>query len=207
MSEHREGHGDLLVGAVLAGGLGRRLGGEKATARLRGRSLIEYPLDALRAVVADVAVVAKPDTTLPALPGITVWSEPGVPRHPLVGLIHALRRADGRPVLVCAADLPLVTPALIACLAASPPSEALARLAAYSGQLQPLLGRYEPAAVEPLEAALAQDPRAPLREAVARLGPELVAVKDPAVLFNVNTPADLRRAGTLLEELSRRSPT
>ncbi len=183
------------------------MGGRKATALLAGRPLIGYPAGVLRAVLAEVVVVAKPGTPLPALPGITVWREPVAPRHPLFGLIYALRRADGRPVLVCAADLPLITPELITRLVAASAPGTSARLAAYNGQVQPLLGRYEPAAVELLEAALAKDPRAPLREAVARLDPELVEVTDPAVLFNVNTPEDLRRAGALAESVSRRSPT
>src|ERR1700730_7277627 len=101
------------IGVVLAGGLGRRIRGSKAVVRLRGRPLISYPIAALKAVLADVAIITKPDTRLPRLQGVTVWIEPEAPRHPLVGIVQGLALAGGRPVLACAADLPFVTPALI----------------------------------------------------------------------------------------------
>ena len=53
------------VGVVLAGGAGRRLGGAKPATLVAGRPLISYPIAALRAVCAPVAVVAKRDSPLP----------------------------------------------------------------------------------------------------------------------------------------------
>src|SRR4051794_20788061 len=89
------------VGVVLAGGRGRRLGGDKAIVELEGRALIHYPLESLHEVCDDVAVVAKRDTILPPLGGAAdLWIEPDEPRHPLCGVAHALRLAMGRPILV-----------------------------------------------------------------------------------------------------------
>ena len=103
-----------LVGAVLAGGAGTRLGGAKAGALLAGRPLLSYPLAALRAAVGEVAVVAKAGTELPAVGyGVLIWREPDEPRHPLAGVVEALRRAHGRPVVVLACDLPFVTAELV----------------------------------------------------------------------------------------------
>jgi molybdopterin-guanine dinucleotide biosynthesis protein A len=139
-----------VVGAVLAGGRGRRLGGGKATALLAGRPLLSYPLAAMAAAGIEAFVVAKPDTELPpfvsALPTDTslppggaagaAGSPPGrpvvaglpevvleaaEPSHPLVGIIAALRHA-GRPVVVLAGDMPLASPALLAALAGTTPS-------------------------------------------------------------------------------------
>ena len=79
-------------------------------APLAGRPLISYPAEALRQVCERVVVVCKADTQLPSLPAVDArWDEPDEPRHPLTGIVHALERADG-PVLVCAADMPFVTP-------------------------------------------------------------------------------------------------
>ena len=72
------------IGVILAGGGGRRIGGSKAIVKLQGRPLITYPLAVLQAVFDDVAIVAKADTELPSLPGITVWVEPSAPQHPIV---------------------------------------------------------------------------------------------------------------------------
>ena len=91
-----------MIGAVLAGGEGRRLGsGSKAAAQLAGRPLVEYPLEALADVCERVAVVCKRGTCLPELTGVERWDEPDEPRHPLTGIVHALETAAA-PVLICA---------------------------------------------------------------------------------------------------------
>ena len=191
------------MGAILAGGAGRRLGGQKATRPLAGRPLISYPLTALREVVTDVTIVAKPDTVLPDLGGdIRIVREPATPQHPVIGLVAALRAADGRAVLVCAADLPFLTTAALTALRDAPAGGRAAVLAGQDGLPQPLLGRYEPAALSRLVAAADQATR-PLREIVAELDPLLVELPGmPEVLFNVNVAEDLAQAERRL--ISRR---
>jgi molybdopterin-guanine dinucleotide biosynthesis protein A len=191
------------IGVVLAGGAGRRLGGGKAKVRLEGRPLIAYPLDALWRALGSVAVVAKRDSELPSLPGVSIWIEPDEPRHPLTGIVHALRQAEGRSVLVCATDLPLVSEQLIRRLAEADPGGAPAVVACADGRPQPALARYDAAALEPLAAALAQ-PARPLTEVVLGTGATLVEVADAEELFNVNSPEDLLHARASLQ---RRAPT
>ncbi|HEY5188801.1 MAG TPA: molybdenum cofactor guanylyltransferase [Solirubrobacteraceae bacterium] len=180
------------VGVILAGGRGRRLGGSKATVELGGRPLIMWPLAAMRAAVADVAVVAKPDTQLPDLDGVAVWREPGQPSHPLVGIVHALARSGGRSVLVCAADLPFVTPAALRRLAGAEAGDAPAVIAAHDGAAHPLLGRYEPACARLLVAA-ADEGSLPMRRVLSAIGARELEC-DEHTLFNINTPQDLERA-------------
>ncbi|MDQ6750160.1 MAG: molybdenum cofactor guanylyltransferase [Actinomycetota bacterium] len=184
--------------AVLAGGAGRRMGTPKAGVELGGRALITYPLGAARGAGLEAVVVAKADTSLPPLEA-TVWAEPAQPRHPLRGLVTALERADGRPVLALGCDLPFVTSDLLAWLARLPQCTAVPCV---DGRLQPLLARYDPGAVGRLSAALTDEQ--PLRQAVEGLRPrpileaQLRRFGAPARLtFNVNTPADLAEAERL----------
>jgi molybdopterin-guanine dinucleotide biosynthesis protein A len=149
-----------------------------------------------------VAVVAKIDTELPSMPGVTVWIEPEAPRHPLTGILHALAVAEGRPVLVCAADLPFVTSDLIGQLADADPGGAAAVVTRAAGRLQPLLACYQPHALGLLSAG-GSGAEQPLREAVAAIDPALYEVEDPDLLFNVNTPDDLLQAAAMLD---RRKP-
>jgi molybdopterin-guanine dinucleotide biosynthesis protein A len=183
------------VGVVLAGGLGQRMGGGKAMVELAGRPMICYPLEALAAALDDVAVLAKADTELPSLPGATIWVEPQLHHHPLVGISQAVALAGGRPVLVCAVDLPFVTPALIERLGAKDPAGAPAVVASHRGAIQPLLGCYQPTALGLLGPALDR----PLREVIGAIKPRLLEVDDPDVLFNVNAPDDLARAEATLD--------
>jgi molybdopterin-guanine dinucleotide biosynthesis protein A len=187
---------------VLAGGSGRRIGGGKARVELCGRPLISYPLKALASVLDEVAVLAKADTALPSLPGVTVWIEPAAPQHPLIGILQALALADGRAVVVCAVDLPFVSAELIAQLAAAEARGAPAVLAADRGAIQPLLGRYEPAAAALLPAPAEN---VGLVKAVTALGPRLIEVDDPELLFNVNAPEDLLHAAAILDRRRARA--
>jgi molybdopterin-guanine dinucleotide biosynthesis protein A len=188
------------IGVLLAGGQGLRLGGAKALVPLAGRPLICHALAALRGAVGEVAIVAKPDTSLPVLHDVTVWREPAEPRHPLVGIVHALACADGRPVLVCAADMPFVTREVLAAVAAAGPAGAAAVVATSAERgLQPLLGCYQPEAGA-LLAAAALEGTAPVRRVVAGLRPRLFEVTDPQVVFNVNSAEDLAAAEALLDD-------
>jgi molybdenum cofactor guanylyltransferase len=214
VSEHRTGRltppptppRAAPIGAILAGGAGRRMGGDKAIVELHGKPLICYPLEAAREALGDAVIVAKPGTRLPDLPGVSVWLEPAAPRHPLVGVTEALALADGRPVVVCAADLPLVTARLLRRIAAADPGGAPAVVAAAAGAVQPLLGCYQPRALE-LLAPAARAASAPLREAVAAIDPVTLEVEDPEELFNVNSPDDLLMAAGLLDRKLSRAAT
>jgi len=195
------------IGVVLAGGSGRRIGGAKAVVELHGTPLVEYPLRALQAVLAEVVVVAKQGSALPPLRGVPVWIEPAEPRHPLAGIIHALEgagaaagRADeGREILVSAVDLPFVGPALVERLVHTDAVGAAAVVPRAGGRLQPLLARYGPAAYAPLSAALRSESPPSLTAAVVALDPLVVDVEDARPFFNVNAPEDLLTAAGLLD--------
>jgi molybdenum cofactor guanylyltransferase len=176
-----------LIGAVLAGGAGRRMGGAKVTRMLDGRPLAAYPAAALAQVCERVAIVAKPSAELPDLPGVERWDdEPEEPRHPLTGIVHALERAGGEPVLICAADMPFVTADALRKLAA----QGVTAIAVADGVLQPVLGLYSPGVLPALKGA---EPDAPLTRTIEALGPELVTLP-PEQVRSIDTPEDLANA-------------
>ena len=184
------------VGAVLAGGAGRRIGGDKAIVELEGRALILYPLEALHEVCEDVVVVAKRDTMLPPLAGVAdLWIEPDEPRHPLAGVGHALRLAMGRSVLVVAVDLPLVDAATLRLLIETDPGGAAVVAPRVHGRLQPLCALYTPRAAAGLATF---DPTTRATDVVEALGVREVELPDPSALLNVNRPEDLLQASVLV---------
>lgn len=188
-----------MIGVVLAGGAGKRMGAPKATIELAGVTLGERAVRTLQAAGLDVAIVAKEADELPHLDA-RAWRESRLERHPLAGILEALERAAG-PVLVCACDMPFVTHGLVAHIAGLPGTV----VPEAGGRLHPLLARYEPSAAPALAAAL--EARASLHEAVRAAGAtilpeaEVARFGDPArVLFNVNSPADLARAQAMLPQ-------
>jgi molybdopterin-guanine dinucleotide biosynthesis protein A len=171
-----------MVGIVLAGGRGRRMGGHKASRLLAGRPLAAYPAEALAAVCPRVALVGPG----PELPGVELWDdEPAEPRHPLTGIVHALRRA-GDSILVCAADMPFVTPeALRALVEAGGDAVAVA-----DGVMQPVLAVYTPASLGALTAA---PPGVPLTRTVEALNPARIGTP-AAACRGIDTPEELAEA-------------
>jgi len=193
-----------VAAAVLAGGAASRMGGEKAGALLAGRPLITWPLAALRAAGLDPFVVTKTDRPvdgIPGLEGVTVVVEPDEPRHPLLGVLGALRHAGGRPVIVVGCDLPLLDPGYLRRLAEHDGGTVVPRV---DGHLQPLAARYGADAIGAVERG--GEAGASMRSVIGELGANVIEEEElrrfgvPQRMFtNVNTPADLERVGRLLD--------
>jgi len=144
-------------------------------------------------------VVAKPDSPLPKV-DCRVLSEPQEPRHPLTGLLAALRSSAGRGVVAIACDMPLVPASVLNWIGQI---EADVAVCEVNGELEPLLGRYSPAVADAIEGALADGMS--MRETVRSLDPyvieesRLARFADPArIVFNVNSPEDVAAAEDLL---------
>ncbi len=198
MAEQRATAEPRAIVAVLAGGGGRRLGGEKPLAILGGGPLIERTLAAAREAGLEAIVVAKRSTRLPPLAELVLY-EPERPRHPLCGVIAALelasRRSPAPAVVTLACDMPFLTGALLDWLA----SLDGAAMAEVGGRPQPLLARCLPEQLPILREALGE--QRSLRAAIGALSPRIVDERelsrfgDPERLcFNVNDAEDLRLA-------------
>jgi molybdopterin-guanine dinucleotide biosynthesis protein A len=170
-----------VIAAVLAGGRGRRMGRAKAAVPLAGRPLIDYPLTAAARAGLEPVVVAKAGSELPPL-AVPLWEEPAEPSHPLTGLVCAVERA-GAPVVALACDMPFVSADLIARLAAAEGATTAGR---------PFPGRYEPADLPALRAALER--QAGVKDALV----PTVIEADPGELDGVNTPEELAAASLRL---------
>jgi len=202
-ASERADRGAKAIGAVIAGGHGSRVGGEKAAVELGGRPLISYPLAAIEAAGLRPVVVAKADSQLPPL-RCTVIREDREPRHPLCGVLAALEFAADSPLVILGCDMPFVPAALLAWLAKQPEPLVAPCL---DGRTLPFPARYERSLRPGLEGALAEERSmaATLDSLSPRLlaAAELEAFGDPTRLcLNVNTPADLARAEALLPQLS-----
>jgi 2-C-methyl-D-erythritol 4-phosphate cytidylyltransferase len=213
----------VAVALLVAAGLGERLGSEgpKALVVVAGRPMLEWSLDALRAVPAIARIVVALPEGIEA-PAGTVGVRGGAERS------HSVRNAlaaagDGDPVVVHDAARPLVTPDLVErCLEALAGAEAAvaaARVTDTTKEAGPdtvvkrTLDRSRLWAVQTpqvfrraaLEAALAQ-PDEVLAAAtddaslVEAAGGRVKVVEAPRENLKVTTPVDLRVAELLLSE-------
>ncbi len=189
-------------GAILAGGLARRLGGrEKFQLRVGGRTVLERQLDAFHVVgVPVVLVVDRADRVADAPCPVLVDRWPGT--GPLGGLATALAGAGAEHVLVLACDLPFISPAFLTLL--------MGRLGGHEaavpregGRWHPLAAAYAARAAGTLAAALERGDRAIWRALDAL---DLVTIERDAIdpldpdgrlLANLNTPGDVDALGAL----------
>ncbi|MDE0475113.1 MAG: molybdenum cofactor guanylyltransferase [Gammaproteobacteria bacterium] len=200
-----------LFGVVLAGGQSRRYGSPKARVRLAGETLLERALAILHAAGLETGVIANraddlpaghPRAAVPVRPDLTPGAGPLGGLH--AALAWARERGDGG-VFLLGCDLPLVPPALVA------------RLATGSDAARPTVPASPgPLGIEPLCACYPISLAAAAQDwlATGRFGMgEFVRAHDPVVVapdqlasvagaehafLNVNTPADLARAASLL---------
>ncbi len=204
-----------LVGVVLAGGAGSRLGQNKADLRLPGRrggemgpTLGEWALARLSAVsgVEEVLVAAGEaglgTLSVPQELQASIIAD-GVGSGPAAGVLGAARSRPDRELLVLACDLPLVPVELLAALAGSRADLAAAASdPADPWSMNPTCALWKPAALKLLERRVAKgDFRLypTLQDSCLRVqGIDAGRFGDPKrVLLNVNTADDWARARRL----------
>jgi CTP:molybdopterin cytidylyltransferase MocA len=193
--ERRRGPGAIrFAGLILAGGVGRRFGGPKAFARLPdGRTFLEACRDLLRGAGATIVAGTLPHGTAPeetaglrSLP----LPEPGLDMLASArwGLRHLISDRRWDAVVVLPVDHPLVAPGTVRDLV---DRGADAAVPAYRGKHgHPICIARDVGERIAREQLGGRN----LRDILRTLGVVDVAVEDPGVIANCNTPEALRAA-------------
>ena len=199
---------DAVTGIIVAGGLSRRFGSDKASASLRGRPLLQWVRDAIAPVVDEIVIVTAAGQALPpmhpALP-VTVVEDREPERGPLAGLAAGFAVAASPVCFAVSCDAPLLRTAAVEHIL-SALGDHDAALPEVGGFQQPLAAAYrrEPC-LAAAEAALGAG-GARVLDAFADLdvlslaGDRLVRVDPDLRSFrNANTPEELAEIAALLE--------
>lgn len=104
-----------VLGVVLAGGLSRRMGRDKALLDLHGRPLLRRQVEVLAALCGQVVVSGD-------YAGFDCVPDFGVRRGPLGGIHSVCARFPATGLLVIPVDMPQITSATLAALLAYPVS-------------------------------------------------------------------------------------
>ena len=183
------------MAAVLAGGEGRRMGGEKALRPFRGAPLVAHAVAQARAWSLEVVVsVRDPAQTAGAVDAPLVLDRTDV-SGPLAGLAAALghaRAAGAKLLMAIPCDMPNLPADLPERLAAALAPADGAALPIVGDVLQPACGLWRTRAADALDAYLATG-RSSIWGFAQACGLTTVEFDDAAAFANANTLEDLAR--------------
>ncbi len=201
-------------GIVLVGGRSRRMGRDKATLEVDGRTMVQRAVDALVAAgVSEIVLVGPPSGDLPPVAAAVPVEQhrdevegEGPLRGILAGLagLAGLQGAPSAVAVVVGCDMPYLQPPLLALLARRAVEASRPVLPRHRGQPEGLCSAWPAVAAEGIRARLAAGDRAVVTVAEALdavyLDPDDYAEADPTgrSFINVNTPDDLAALGGLL---------
>lgn len=186
-----------VTGAILAGGEGRRLGGQdKARVMLAGRWLGAHVATRIAPQVTNLVVVARGDPARLALLDLPVIAD-GIPggAGPLAGLLGALDHAvetGADAVLTVSVDTPFL-PADLCQRLQQAIGDRPAAIAVAGRRRHPVCGLWRVALRDLLRAALAGGLRR-VDDLANGIGAAEARFDDPDAFFNINTPQDLHDA-------------
>lgn len=187
------------MAAILGGGAGVRMGGRKALVLLDGRPLVAHIADALRSTARTLAMVGDTEAA-DVIGAVALIDPPGFPAGPLSGVCAGLEWAvkeESDLLMVAPCDTPLLTPAVVEELRSAMTSGASVSCVQTEDGLQPLISLWRAELAPWLKGEMAGGHPA-VRDVLARAGLARVAISDPSICLNVNTPEDLERAEAVL---------
>jgi molybdopterin-guanine dinucleotide biosynthesis protein A len=190
-----------LVGVVLAGGTGRRMGRSKGSLLVGGRTLASAAAASVWPLCGTVLVSLEEGAVHPAPEHPSVADRPPAGRGPLAGIQAAFEETGTADLLVLACDYPFVDTSFLRTIVESAGEEHDLVMATDSaGRDHPLVGlwrrRTERRVTEALDGGRYKVRSLLAEMEVRRLGPEEFPGRDlDRVLRNLNTPEDLVSLG------------
>jgi molybdenum cofactor guanylyltransferase len=201
MSDHKES-GAVVLGFVLAGGASSRMGRNKALLDFAGEPLVCRMARLVKEAGLEVRLIGPPELFRPL--GLEAIADDQQGLGPLGGIATALAHSTELWNLIVAVDLPYLTPAWLAALAARAAASAADALLPRSERgLEPLCAAYHRRCLPSILAALGRG----VRKVTDGLeGPPPCRVEEIApaewkryaggrdLFENLNTPGDYQRA-------------
>ncbi len=184
---------------ILAGGLGTRIGGDKALQLLQGRPLLDWVLEVVQPQGDEVLISANSHPERYARCGYRVIADRMTDyAGPLAGLQAAMMAAACEWVASVPCDAPFLPHDLIARLHAAINGGAEASVAVTDGRRQPAIALYHRSTLPKLNAYLASDGRK-MAAWLENLQLSEVTFADAADFINLNSVRELALADQILQ--------
>lgn len=196
-----------ILGLILAGGEGRRMGGaDKALLPFGPGTLLSQAISRFSPQVEALAISANGDPVRLAPYGLPVLPDLAASQGPLSGLLSGLTWATTQGAsLLCTVpvDGPFLPPDLVPRLCLAAEGTTAPALAASPNGLHPTFGLWPVALAAPLAAFLASGAKPRIRDFAQAQGLRTATFPQDLAFANANTPADLARLADLAELAGR----
>mgnify|MGYP001281487973 FL=1 len=189
---------------ILAGGRSSRMGKDKASLKISGKSMIERLLLELSPIVSQVVVIRAPGQTIPNIPKklrdrtLVGWDSVK-DRGPLQGIVDALPLLNSEidKVFLLTCDLPYITKEWLQTLKDIMTDEFDMVCTEENEIINPLLAIYRRPVLEPASKLISEGKRRPISLwegwRMARLS---APNETPWICRDVNTPEEFKKAKT-----------
>ncbi len=194
---------------ILAGGRSSRMGKDKASLKISGKSMIERLLLELSPIVSQVVVIRAPGQTIPNIPKelkdrtLVGWDSVK-DRGPLQGIVDALPllKSEIDKVFLLTCDLPYITTNWFQTLKDVMTDEFDMVCTEENEIINPLLAIYRRPVLEPASKLISDGKRRPISLwegwRMARLS---APNETPWICRDVNTPEEFKKAKTYLASI------
>jgi len=182
-------------GIILIGGESKRMGQPKALLRYQGKTLVERSIELLSNCCSNVYISGKVEQII----SCTDFSIPFIADKytaigPIGGIVSSFETVGNpeRGLLVLATDMPLMDLNTLSRLISQRDTQKYATMYIHknSGYLEPLCAIYEPSAYLELKKAIFRQEYS-MQRIFDRDQLNLIGIKTPDTLKNINTPEDL----------------
>ena len=194
-----------ITAVVLAGGMGRRMGGQdKGLTPLAGRPLITWVLERLQPQIGQVLINANRNSDTYSKLGYPVITDTiSGYAGPLAGMLSAMKVCQTPYLLSVPCDSPFIPKTLVSRLAHTLATRQAGISVAHDGRrLQPVFALMQTALRDSLQVFLDQGGR----KIDAWYAEQHMAPADfsdlPDTFINLNTPEDLLRASVRIEKIA-----
>lgn len=189
-----------IAAVILAGGRSSRMGTPKAGLSLAtGRTIFEHVYECVKDLSLPCVVAGHAEgIQLCRYPDLTVIPDEISDRGPVGALLGVLNSNIAHHYMVIGCDQPLMRPILLRKLLTEIDERPCAFRNQADGNLSPLPGLY-PAALLPIVEILLQQPRASLRELLAKSDVRMITLDQAnwEYLRSANTPQDVAYVNTV----------
>ena len=184
-----------ITGIVLAGGRSSRMGSDKSLMSLKGKTMIEYAINALKPLCSKVIVSSN--NFIYDFTGCEVWPDELPERAPMIGIYSCLKRSETDVNIVLSCDMPLMSTGMLEHLLENSGNHDISVPIHGNHFIEPLCGIYMKSSLEILK-EFVEKGNFRLNECIQAASHQLVEADSnlsfytPELFSNINSPEDFR---------------